>query len=175
MPGIFHGLLQTEGYARAVLATSPGVTADQLSQRLAARMERQRRVLFREEPPQALFLVDELSLYRCVGSPAVMAGQTEHLVTVAALPNVTMQLVPPVEHPATASGFIIAGDAAYAEHVVGGYAYTGERVSPFLRLVDSLRGECRRVSESISIIKEMKEIWETGASPRIPVPTGATV
>jgi hypothetical protein len=174
MPGIFHGLLQCHSYARSVLATSPGVSEEQLSQRLASRMERQQRVLFREEPPQALFLVDELSLYRCVGSVGVMAEQMGHLAGVAALPHVTLQLVPPVEHPATASGFIVAGDAAYTEHVVGGYAYTGERISPFLRLIDSLRGECRRVSESVGIIKEMKEIWETGASPPIPVPTGVT-
>jgi DNA-binding XRE family transcriptional regulator len=82
MPGIFHGLPQCSSYARSVLATSPGVSEDQLSQRLTSRMARQQRVLFREEPPQALFLVDELSLYRCVGSVEVMAEQMGHLAAV---------------------------------------------------------------------------------------------
>ena len=43
-PGIVHGLLQTEDYARALLSTYPGVTGEAVGARLAARMERQRRL-----------------------------------------------------------------------------------------------------------------------------------
>jgi len=32
--------------------------------------------------------------------------------------SVTIQILPAVAHPATQSGFLIAGDAAYTEHVV---------------------------------------------------------
>ena len=59
MRGIFHGLLQTSDYARALLATAPGVTDEIVSARLASRMERQQRVLGRDLPPVATFVVDE--------------------------------------------------------------------------------------------------------------------
>ena len=55
------------------------------------RMERQRRVLYRADPPEAWFIVDEHSLFRHVGSPRVMAAQMRHLAEVAGMPNVTVQ------------------------------------------------------------------------------------
>jgi transcriptional regulator with XRE-family HTH domain len=63
-PGSIHGLLQTEAYARASLKTFPGVTDEVLAARLASRMERQQRVLFREDAAPVWFLVDQLGLYR---------------------------------------------------------------------------------------------------------------
>jgi hypothetical protein len=81
------GLLQTEDYARALISTLPGVTGDTVAARVAARMERQRRVLYRADPPRAWFIVDELSLYREVGGREVMARQVRHLAEAAALPQ----------------------------------------------------------------------------------------
>jgi hypothetical protein len=104
----------------------------------------------------------------------VMAGQLRHHLDVAARPNVTLQSVPLVAHAANASGFIIAGDAAYTEHVAGGFTYTGERLTPFLRLFDTLRYECRRVTETRMMIEEMFEIWSRGGSPPTPTPMVAT-
>src|SRR6266567_6313565 len=46
----------------------------------AGRMQRQRRVLSRDDPPRAWFVVDGLSLYRAVGSAQVMAAQMRHLI-----------------------------------------------------------------------------------------------
>jgi len=50
-PGIVHGLFQTEDYARSMLSTLPGATAEAVAARLANRMERQHRVLYRDDPP----------------------------------------------------------------------------------------------------------------------------
>jgi DNA-binding XRE family transcriptional regulator len=116
-PGIVHGFVQTEGYARAVLSTELGATAEQVAARLASRMARQQRVLYRDNPPRAWFVVDEFSLYRFVGSAAILADQMRRLLEVAAMPNVTITVMPPVLHPANESGFMVASDAAYAEHV----------------------------------------------------------
>jgi hypothetical protein len=68
----------------------------------------------------------------------------------AALPLVTLQVLPAVAHNANASGFIVADDAtAYAEHVAGGYVFTDEQTGTSLAIrFDSLRGECMKVSES---------------------------
>ena len=90
---VLSGLLQTEQYARAILAVNPGVTEEQVSERLAARLGRQA-ILARDDPPAAWFLVDEAALRRCVGSADVMAAQLGHLAGVARLPNVTIQVVP---------------------------------------------------------------------------------
>jgi hypothetical protein len=108
MPSIIHGLLQTEDYAAALLRTSPGASDGAISGRLRARMERRRRVLLRDSPPAAWFIVDELSLYRLVGTPAIMTAQVCQLIAMATMPDITIQVLPAVAHPANASGFVIA-------------------------------------------------------------------
>jgi transcriptional regulator with XRE-family HTH domain len=124
-PGIVHGLLQIEAYARALIAVEPAITDEIARVRLANRMERQRRVIMREDPPSAWFIVDELALYRRVGSAQAMAGQMERLIEVATMTRVTVTVMPAVTHPANASEFIIVDDsAAYAEHMIGGFTYT---------------------------------------------------
>jgi transcriptional regulator with XRE-family HTH domain len=173
-PGVLHGLLQTEGYARALLETAPGATGEMVATRLKARMERQRRVVARDDPPATWFVVDELSLYRCVGSPGVMAGQLRHLTGVARRPNVTLQVLPAVAHPAGASGFIVTGTAAYAEHVAGGFTYSDpETVSSLLRLFNTIHSESYRASESLRLIERLAEAW-TGGSPLTQTPTAGT-
>jgi transcriptional regulator with XRE-family HTH domain len=171
-PGIVHGLLQTEDYARSMLSTLQGATAEAVAARLANRMERQRRVMARDDPPSAWFIIDELALYRLVGSSEIMAGQLRHLLTVAALPRVTMTVMPAVAHPANASELIIADDAAYVEHMAGGFTYTDEEtVSALAARFDSLRGECYRVSESAALIERLGETWAAGGSPLTRTPT----
>lgn len=167
-PGIVHGLLQTEDYARALLLTYPGVSADAVNMRLANRMERQRRLFARDA--LVWFIVDELCLYRQVGTPAVMTAQLRRLAAVAALPNVTLQVLPAVGHPATGGEIIIADEWAYAEHAASGFSYTGQTVAAFARIFDSLRGECRKVSESAALLERMAEAW-TGGSPLTAGPT----
>jgi transcriptional regulator with XRE-family HTH domain len=167
-PGIVHGLLQTEDYARALLSTYPGVTGEAVAARLAARMERQRRVLARGA--LLWFVVDELSLYRQVGTPAGMAAQMRAILAVAAMPSVTLQVLPAVAHPATGSEIILADESAYAEHAASGFVYTGETVTALARIFDSLRSECRKASESAALLERMAEAW-TGGSPLTAGPT----
>jgi transcriptional regulator with XRE-family HTH domain len=165
-PGIVHGLLQTEDYARSMLSTLQGATAEAVAARLANRMERQRRVMARDDPPSAWFIIDELALYRLVGSSEIMAGQLRHLLTVAALPRVTMTVMPAVAHPANASELIIADNVAYVEHMAGGFTYTDEEtVTALAARFDNLRGECYRVSESAALIERLGETWTAGVSP----------
>jgi transcriptional regulator with XRE-family HTH domain len=172
-PGIIHGLLQTEDYARALIAAVPGTSQETAATRLANRMERQRRILLRDDAPDTWFVIDQLSLYRLVGTTEVMAAQMRHLNDVAAIPGVTLQVLPAVAHPANASEFIVTGDAAYAEHVAGGYVFTDEQtVSTLSRLFSTILSECYRASESREIIAEVGETW-TGESPLTQKATGA--
>jgi hypothetical protein len=173
-PMIITGMLQTERYARALLATLPGVSDEIVAARLANRMERQRRVLLRDDPPTASYVIDHAALYRCVGSPEIMAEQMSHLSHVASRPHVTMQVLPAVACPATQGGFLLADDAAFAETVVGGYVYVAEEtVTSLARLFDTLRAESYRASESAAIFRKAGEIW-TGESPLTAGPTEGT-
>jgi hypothetical protein len=142
-----------------------GTSAQTAVARLVNRMERQHRILMRDDPPDIWFIVDQFSLYRLVGSPEVMTAQMQHLATVAARPNVTLQILPALAHPANASEFIIADGATYAEHIVSGYVFTDDQTVSYLnRTFSTILSECYRASESLAMIAEAGEIW-TGESP----------
>src|ERR1700733_8274104 len=172
-PGIVHGLLQTEAYAAALLRTYPGVTDDAVAVRLAARMERQRRLFSRDV--LTWFIIDELSLYQLVGSPEIMAGQMQRLAEVAAMPVVTLQVLPPVAHPATGREIIVADDSAYAEHAAGGFVYSGETVTALERIFDTVRSECYKASESLALLERLAEAWRIGGKAPTAGPTAEAV
>jgi transcriptional regulator with XRE-family HTH domain len=174
-PSILTGLLQTEGYARALISVQPHITQETTSARLANRMQRQERVLKRQDPPSAWFVVDELSLYREVGNAEIMEAQLRHLLEVADMPTITIQVLPAVAHPVNASGFLMADDAVWIEHAAGGFVYTEKEVVSGIALrFDSLRGECYRVSESLALIERLEGIWKAGASPLTRTATAGT-
>jgi transcriptional regulator with XRE-family HTH domain len=175
-PSIVTGLLQTPGYARALLTTLPGGSDEAITTRLNARMVRQKRVLFRDDgPPSACFLVDELSLYRLVGSAEDMAAQCRHLIEVASLARVIVQVLPAIAHPVNASGFLMADNAVWVEHAVSGYVFTDEQtISAMAHRFDILRAECYRASESLALLQEMSDLWATGVNPLTRTRTAAT-
>jgi transcriptional regulator with XRE-family HTH domain len=89
-----HGLFQTEAYARAVtLLGHKAAPADEIDRRVNMRLKRQD-LLARPEPPKVWSVVDEAALRRPVGGRAVMRAQLNRLIEVAALPQVTVQVVP---------------------------------------------------------------------------------
>jgi transcriptional regulator with XRE-family HTH domain len=174
-PGIISGLLQTEDYARALFAAVPRLAPEIAAARLGARMDRQRRVLTRDDPPEAWFVIDELSLFREVGSAEVMAGQMRRLREVAAMRTVTVQVLPAVAHCANASAFILADSALYAEHVVSGYVFTDdETVAALAVRFDTLRAECYRASDTTALLERLEETWTTGGSRVIRTAPAAT-
>jgi hypothetical protein len=103
-----------------------------------------------------------------------MTVQMRQLSAIAAMPNVTLQVLPAIAHPATASGFVLADDSAYAEHVTSGFVITDETVSAVARLFDSLRAESYRASESLALIERVCSQWATGASPHTQAPTAGS-
>jgi transcriptional regulator with XRE-family HTH domain len=88
------GLLQTADYARAVITPGPGAdTATAVERRIRVRMNRQK-LLTRPDPPRLWVVVDEAALRRPIGGRQVMRAQLEHLMAAAALPNLTLQVMP---------------------------------------------------------------------------------
>jgi transcriptional regulator with XRE-family HTH domain len=66
------GLLQTEEYARAVLAERPGILADELAEAVTARLGRQSVLVRDGRLPLVWAVIDESVLARAVGGAKVM-------------------------------------------------------------------------------------------------------
>ncbi len=98
-----HGLLQTEEHARSLLMTRrPVAPEDQLEQAVAARMAR-KAIYDRAPAPELSFVLEETTLRRPVGGKMVWRRQLEHLLDVAQLRNVEIQVMPMDrwDHPGT--------------------------------------------------------------------------
>jgi transcriptional regulator with XRE-family HTH domain len=139
-PGV-PGLLQTEGYARALFSISPDATPEVTSRRVAARMERQKRLFGRMPAPSLLCLIDELGLRREAG-PGVMAAQIRHLINTAQRPAITIQLIPPMLHPGSLGSIILADGAALLETHAGGQVFEdADTVMRLERRFEKIRSE----------------------------------
>jgi transcriptional regulator with XRE-family HTH domain len=125
---VVTGLLQVEGYARAILqAHEPPFDDATIEQRVEARIKRQA-LLRQDGGPLFHCILDEGALRRPVGGPAVMRAQLERIIERASLPRVTFQLIPldTGAHPGLDSTFIILSfetpminDVVYVEGQVG--------------------------------------------------------
>jgi hypothetical protein len=89
-----HGLLQTPEYAQALYAMRrPAYTEDEIERHVAARMAR--KAVF-DRVPRALvtFVQEEMTLRRPFGGKMVLRRQLEHLLGVAELRHVEIQVMP---------------------------------------------------------------------------------
>ncbi len=118
------GLLQTAGYARELFrAGRPADSDEEISQRVDARLERQR-ILERAKPPMFWVVVDEGLLRRPVGGVGMFGEQLAHLTKVARHPGVMLQVMPFVAggHAGLLGEFTLLGladgrDIGYTESV----------------------------------------------------------
>jgi transcriptional regulator with XRE-family HTH domain len=121
---VVHGLLQSDGYARATLKLAH---PKDLEGAVARRLSRQA-VLSREDPaaPHLWAVFDETVLVRGVRDRAAMREQLSHLLAEGDRPNVTIQVVPfsvgeywGIRGEMTILG-LPEGDVAYTEAHLGG-------------------------------------------------------
>jgi transcriptional regulator with XRE-family HTH domain len=120
------GLLQTEDYARALIARGPGeIDEDEIERQVEVRAERQK-LLTADDPMRLWAIIDEAALRRPVGDEDVMRGQLAQLLEMARLPKVTLQVIPFAAgaHPGLLSAFTLLEfphpddpDAAYVQTV----------------------------------------------------------
>ncbi|MFB7335920.1 helix-turn-helix domain-containing protein [Streptomyces adustus] len=85
-----HGLLQTPGYARAVLGT---LNQADLDDRTAVRMARQS-IFEKEEPPVFWAILSEAALCLEIGGPEVMRDQLAHLLSFENAARINIQVLP---------------------------------------------------------------------------------
>lgn len=89
------GLLQTEGYAAAVLGMSARfreLPVDDSADAARARVERSR--IIHERGHRFVLLIEEAVLRYRIGSPDAMAAQLGYLLTAGALPAVSLGIIP---------------------------------------------------------------------------------
>jgi len=161
---VLPGLLQTEGYARAVirsalLISSPG----EIERRVEVRMARQK-LLVQEEPLRLWTVLDEAVIRRPIGGSDVMRSQLKQLLDVADLPNVTVQVLPFAvgSHPGTNGAFEILEfpgladpDVVFMENFTGSlYIERETDVYRYSLVFDHLRAKALDPDNSRRLITE---------------------
>jgi transcriptional regulator with XRE-family HTH domain len=91
-PSLIPGILQTQEYAWQIMKTGPkDLSAEEMEQRVEARLQRQARLLT-AEAPRLHAVIDESALRRPEAD--LCRKQCEHLREVAHLPTITLQIMP---------------------------------------------------------------------------------
>jgi transcriptional regulator with XRE-family HTH domain len=159
------GLLQTEEYARAVIAQGhKGDSERQIERRVAVRLRRQR-ILAPPSSRKLWVVMDEAVLHRRVGSPEIMRAQLEHLGRMAESPHITVQVVP-FDSGSTAGGvgpitilrFAQAElqDVVYLEQLTSAqYLTKGTDVLPYQRLMDELGVSAAPSTDTPAILRQV--------------------
>jgi len=167
-PQLIPGLLQTPEVARAViLLGNANASADAIERRVALRMKRQK-VLTQPGAPNLWAVVDEAALWRIDGRSA-MREQIRHLIEMAELANVTLQVIPLYSgaHAAVGGPFSILRfsepdlpDIVYLEQLTSAlYLDKEQDVQHYLMVMDRLCVQAKPPAETIRFLSStLKEI-----------------
>jgi transcriptional regulator with XRE-family HTH domain len=159
------GLLQTDGYMRAVVQGAHlEDSGDELGRRVRLRMARQT-LLTREQPPRLWAVVDEAALRRPVGGREVMWGQLERLVEATKLPNVTLQVLPfdSGAHPAMFGSFSVLRfpdqelpDVVYLEHLTSAlYLNKPDEVDQYLHVMETICVRAAAPDQTVELLEQI--------------------
>jgi len=162
-----YGLFQTEDYARAVtLLGNKTASAEEIDRRVSVRLKRQA-VLTSPESPQVWSVMDEAVLRRPVGGSPVMRAQLAHLIEVASLPRITLQVVPFARggHAASGGSFTVlrfaepeVPDIVYIEQLTSAlYLDSRAEVDHYLEVMDELSTEALTPARSADLIAEISK------------------
>ncbi|MFC0601935.1 helix-turn-helix domain-containing protein [Streptomyces palmae] len=157
-----HGLLQTEDYTHAVVTQGqPQACPKEVDRRVALRLERQK-LLVSEHAPDFHVVLDEAALHRPYGSPEVMRGQLQHLISVSEQSNVTLQVMPFAfgGHAGESGAFTLLRfpehdlpDIVYLEQLTSAlYVDKRDEVAQYTRVLDRLSADSLSPSASRDLI-----------------------
>ena len=169
-PDIISGLLQVEGYARAIFQENdPPLDQTAMDQRTEARLRRQA-LLTQDDPPLFHYIVDEVALRRPVGGPIVMREQLARVLEVIRLPNVTFQVIPLAvgAHPGIMSNFVIldfdkpmVNDVVYVEGAVGNiYLESASELERYRRIFSRLEHIALDPEGSKAMVTRIAQTYE---------------
>jgi transcriptional regulator with XRE-family HTH domain len=160
-----NGLFQTEAYARAVTTLgNKSASPEEVDRRVSVRLKRQD-VLAGFEPPQVWSVMDEAVLRRPVGGRRVMRHQLAHLIDVASLPRVTIQVVPFASggHAAAGGSFTVlrfaepdVPDIVYIEQLTSALYLDGRAdVDHYVEVMNDLSTEALTPDRSAALLAEI--------------------
>jgi transcriptional regulator with XRE-family HTH domain len=161
-PLIIPGLLQTGAYMRAMFeAHRLKRTSRRLENDIRVRLIRQERLIAPAAPLEVHAIFDEAALRKVVGNPAIMREQLAHLLAMAELPAVTIQVVATaqgvVDGMATAFtllGFEEEQDVLYIEYLTGALHIEEESQLREARLTfDHVASRALSPVDSVSLIE----------------------
>ncbi|MYW14710.1 helix-turn-helix domain-containing protein [Streptomyces sp. SID2955] len=167
-PHFVPGLLQTEGYARAVLKSGAvGQTSpDDIERHVALRMQRQA-LLARPDAPRFWAVMDETALRRPVGGPEVMRAQIDKLLEATKLAHVTLQVAPFANgpHPGTYGPFVLfrfamseLPDMVYSEYLTGAvYLDARTEVATHLEVMDRMAAQAATAQRTKEILRDLRK------------------
>ncbi|MFI6765330.1 Scr1 family TA system antitoxin-like transcriptional regulator [Streptomyces sp. NPDC050355] len=160
---VVPGLLQTPGYARALVASARIFHERDVDEVVQDRIERQK-ILHRPKPPWMWVILDESALYHIVGDRQVMREQLSHLLEIGTSEHVHVQVLPyEGTVPAAMGGSLTvlampSGEQlAYLEHMRGGSLHEGEDALPYTVLYDRLHGNAISLDASAALIRRVLE------------------
>ena len=159
------GLLQTRDYARAIVSGGrPDSDSPEIDNRLAVRLGRQR-ILHRSNAPTYWSVIDESAFGRPVGGPRVLNAQIEHLLELASLPSIVLQILPSAvsgyaaEHAFSILRFAEAElpDLVYLEEMTGA-TYLDRRgdVESYSRAMDRLTIDAMTPDETKQYLSKLR-------------------
>ena len=160
---LIPGLLQTEDYARAVINAGnlTGSLVD-VERRVALRMARQPMLVSGTNPPQLWAVLDEGVLHRTVGGRGLMRLQLDHLLELADLPNVAVQVIPFTggAHPGMGKPFVILSfperadpDVVYLEDLTSSlYLEDVDEIDRYNVVFNHLRATALSFEDSAALI-----------------------
>jgi transcriptional regulator with XRE-family HTH domain len=159
------GLLQTQAYAREVIRLGhPSITDEELSRRVELRMGRQQ-LFSRPEPHRLWAAIDEAVLCRPLGGTAVMRAQIEHLIEMAGLTCVTLQIVPFCAggHSAAGGPFSILrfaepelSDVVYLEQLTSAlYLEKPAELDKYLEVMERLCLQAETATDSFKFLHQL--------------------
>lgn len=169
-PTIVPALLQTEAYARAIISGGGTRILEpaEVDTYVEIRMTRIREALDRPAPPELVVVLDEAAIRRHVGGKGVMRQQLQHLIALAARPNVRLGVLPFAAgvHPGLYGSFALFGftepDAdvvLYLEHAPGAMILrdrpgeVAEYESAFERILNSSLGP----EQTVALLTEVAD------------------
>jgi len=155
------GLLQTEGYATALIKLGTAGGTEEIARRVEARINRQE-LLNRADPPRMWAVIDEAALRRPLGGRAVMREQVKHLAEMADHPAMTLQVLPfsAGGHPALGGPFTILRfaepdlrDVVYIEQLSSAlYLDRANEVDSYLEVMEQLCLQAEPVAKTQAIL-----------------------
>lgn len=162
-PLLVPGLLQTDSYAEAILGRY-----DDWAVRVRLRSGRQK-ILTGADPVQFHALISHDVFGHHIGGPDVMAEQMRHLLTVAELPNVIIQLVDTTDSgytPMLAGPFILlefdsAPSVVHLEHHrASASLWEEEDVRSYLAAVEEIAEAAMTPERTSEVIEELLDGME---------------